>query len=280
MPAPDASRTTYDCSPENLRILSDTFWTSSGWRTEAAHPAAAEFARAKDAGIMFDADEDRSDHDTWIARAHEAARQLTLEEVVEAFIASLGSRRLDLRSALSSYIVAQNLPKHPIDIKRSRPFCPVCEAPRVPGANPNLLNFERFRWGGVRKLAIDYVAFDLEQFARAPRLRRTAEDMSLARAIFKTIRDCPPATTAAKLAGILKPLPGNKAERSMLIGTLGIAGILDTPAHTGFADRFVEYQDRAIPNRHYIEDPYPICWWTAADGINRSALRDVLAFDL
>ena len=102
VPSPDASRTTYDCSPENLRILKDTFWTSAGWRRPRAYPAAAKFARAKEAGIVVDADEDRSDHDTWIARAREAARQLTLEEVAEAFIASLTSRRLDLRSALSS----------------------------------------------------------------------------------------------------------------------------------------------------------------------------------
>jgi hypothetical protein len=40
----------------------------------------------------------------------------------------------------------------------------------------NILSFERFKWGGVRRDNVAYVAFDLEQFVRAPRLQPTRAD--------------------------------------------------------------------------------------------------------
>jgi hypothetical protein len=42
-----------------------------------------------------------------------------------------------------------------------------------------VLSFERSKWGGVRTDHVEYIAFDLEQFARAPRLQPTPADISL-----------------------------------------------------------------------------------------------------
>ena len=57
--------------------------------------------------------------------------------------------------------------------------------------NASTLNFGRFRWGGVRREAICYVAFDRQQFARAPRLAPTRADVDVARQVLGTLRALP-----------------------------------------------------------------------------------------
>ena len=136
----------------------------------------------------------------------------------------------------------------------------------------NVLNFERFKWGGVRTDHVEYVAFDLEQFARAPRLRPTPADLDLGRQIIAQLRDLPPDTTAARAVTHLKMVKGNKAERDTLMGILGVCGILQTADHPGYTASFVNACDRTLPGRRYVDQEYPACWWTAGDGINNEAL--------
>ena len=227
---------------------------------------------------MFGPDTPR-DHDDWVTRARGAAQGLTLSEVRDAFLASLTSRRLDLRSALSSYIIARSLPDHPFDGTAAQFRCLVCDAVAHSSADLNILSFERFKWGGVRKLDIGYIAFDLEQFERAPKLEPSRADKTLAREISAFIQSCPPSTTPTQLAQALKMLPGNKDERASFIDALGIVGILNAPEHPGFLTRFVTSADRNLPNRHYVDDGYPVCWWTAANGVDNLALLEVLALE-
>lgn len=56
----------------------------------------------------------------------------------------------------------------------------------------NVLNFERFKWGGVRRDDIAYIAFDLEQFARAPRLAPTRADIEVGQQLIDALRGLPP----------------------------------------------------------------------------------------
>lgn len=221
------------------------------------------------------AGDDSSSHDERVERARAAANRLTFDEVRAGFIASLTSRRLDLRSALSSYIVARSLPSHTFDADSRGPRCPVCDLSGCTN-NLNVLNFERFKWGGVRKLDVSYVAFDLEQFERAPRLMPTRSDFETLEGLIVSIRACPPATTATQLANALKVIPGNRDERKTPIDSLGIASILDTRDHPGFLREFIPAPERRLPNRHFIDSAYPACWWTAAEGINDAALTEVL----
>lgn len=93
---------------------------------------------------------------------------------------ALASRRLDLRSALGSYAIACQLPWHVFspagDIDPCGGYtsvspsdCGICGSPARPGpADLNLYSFERFKWGGVRRDDVSYIAFDLEQFSWAP----------------------------------------------------------------------------------------------------------------
>jgi len=87
-----------------LRILFDTYWSPNGWNSQPSTPP-DDLAFARTAGIMFEPI--ALDHDEEIQRALRARDAVTARQVGHAFLASLNSRRLDLRSALGSF--AENL---------------------------------------------------------------------------------------------------------------------------------------------------------------------------
>lgn len=267
---------TYDASPSSVRPLLDTFWSSAGWREPRNWPTEADMAAAVKRGVMFPAPL-TYDHDGWVEAARSAAYQTSAGEVEDAFLVSLTSRRLDLRSALSSYVLARALPEHPYTAMRGSGQCAVCGLYAQAAAQDlNVLNFERFKWGGVRRDDLTYVVFDLQQFRRAPRLKVTAEDVALARAVLKTLSELPATTTAVEAVAHLKMLKGNKAEREVLMDMLGICSILDTGEHHGYAHGFVSAVQRDLPPYHFVDRAYPTCWWRAAAGINLEAVSDVL----
>lgn len=277
VPAVTLPAGTYDASASALRPLMDTFWSARGWRRPPAWPTTEVMRRAAQTGVMF-ASSRTEDHDRWVRAARQAVCQVTAEEAGEAFLASFTSRRLDLRSALGSYAVARFLPEHEVELLATHGCCAVCGQYTWAGdpVDLNVLNFERFKWGGVRRDHIDYVTFDLEQFARAPRLTPTRADIDIGHQLITCLRQLPPATTAARAATQLTMLTGNKAERDSLLGTLGVCGILGAAAHAGYAQAFIPYRDRELPGRRFVDQAYPTCWWTAADGINDDALQTFL----
>lgn len=270
-----AGTASYDPSPEALRILMDTFWTLQGWRDRRAWPGPDEMRTAVEAGVMFTTRR-TEDHDGWVRAARAAAAQLSPQEVGDAFLASLTSRRLDLRSALGSFAVARVLPEHPIELVPDDHRCQVCAESKLAGDRPedmNVLSFERFKWGGVRTDDVEYIAFDLEQFARAPRLDPTDADIDLGQQLIDQFRRLPAETTAANAVSHLRMIKGNKAQRDKLIGILGVCGILQTKKHPGYTKAFVRLCDRKLPGRRFVDQAYPACWWTAADGVNAEALK-------
>jgi hypothetical protein len=271
------SGNTYDPSPEVLRALAKTFAGPVSSLKTPAWPEPEVMDRAVAAGVMFR--EPRTlDHDGWVGTAHEVVRQVSAEEVAEAFLASLTSHRLDLRSALGSWAVARFLPEHPLDLWHQHNSCRVCgfsqraDRPR----DLNWLNWARFFGGGVNPTFIAYLAFDLEQFAYAPRLRPTAADLDLARRVLDYLRGLPPQTTAAKALSGLTMVKGNSGEREGLLTILGACGILATADHPGFTDRFIPYSEQELPSQRFVFGVYPVCWWRASDGVNDDALLQFL----
>src|SRR5262245_36590248 len=128
-----------------VSVLFDTYWTSAGWRkdnTRSTRPG--DFEYAKRAGVMFDPI--RVGHDDIVKRAITAVRRVKRQAVADAFIVSLASRCLEVRSALGSFAVLQHFPRH--QPPRQRGACPVCGEYNLPGREQdlNVLNFERFKW--------------------------------------------------------------------------------------------------------------------------------------
>lgn len=264
----------YDPSRSALAPLMATFWETTGWRKSPAWPGPEVMAAAMAAGVMFE--EPRTeDHDGWVRAARAAAGRLSAAEVGEAFLASLGSRRMDLRSALGSYAVARRLPEHAFVPASYSDRCAICDQPdRQPEPEDlNVFSFERFKFGGVRHDGVPYEAFDLEQFRLAPRLAPTRADLDLGQQLIDQLRQLPPATTAARTAPYLKMIKGNKNERDVILEILSLCGILQADQHPGYADTYVPFTERTWPAKAYCFKGYPIWWWTADNGVNDHALH-------
>jgi len=258
-----------------LRILFQTYWSPAGWRDGRRFETAPDDLRyAQRAGVMFDPV--RLTHERVVRWALDVRAKAQAREVADAFLASLTTRRLDLRSALGSYAVLRHFPDH--EHSGGRGACRICGEydPRGSDTDLSVLNFERFKWGGVRHDQAVYAAFDLERFLSAERREPTDEDAAVMRAILDAIDGVAAETTASRLQGRLGAVfRSNKAERDVVLGILGHCGILRAAGHPGYWDHYVPFADRELPPRRFVDMAYPACWWRGRDGLDRDALRRV-----
>jgi hypothetical protein len=260
-----------------VQILLDTYWSSSGWRDGPA-VAGEDLRYAVEAGLMFEAAR-KATHDEVVDGVLDAYSSIALQAVADCFLASLSTRRLDLRSALGSFTIARHLQPHrfepgPPEIDEACAVCGVFEVEE--DIDLNVLNFERFKWGGVRRDDLAYAWLDLQQFSAADRLRPTPADRNAFDQLLSALAAFPAGTTASKAAG--QPWTGitaNKAEREVLLDILGVCSVLETPEHRGYADHFVRAADRELPPYRNVERVYPVCWWRAEHGVNRRAAESL-----
>lgn len=255
------------------KILFDTYWSSTGWKRDNQRTLSDDdYAFAKSKGVMFDPI--RLDHADAVDRLSNATARLTRRIVADAFLASLSTRRLDWRSALGSYAVFQNLPSHTAE--RASRACAVCGSNVEPVAlDLNVLNFERLKWGGVRHCDVNYAMLDLGLFLDEPIAAPTAEDTRIFRDVLSSINDAPAKVSSASLHHeFAKCLKSNKAERDVIVAVLGYCGIIATPEHPGFSDNFIPPASRELPDRHFVDMPYPACWWRRETGLNLGKLEE------
>jgi hypothetical protein len=262
-----------------LKTLTNTYWCVTGWVPKDKRKTDPEaFAKAKAAGIMFDAC--AVTHDELVKRGRAAFGKITRESVVEAFLASLTTRRLELRAALGSWVYLKNLPGHS---HTGSGMCDICGQYNSPDEEQglNVLNFERFKWGGVRHDNLLFAVFDLETFPELDSLKPCHEDISLFEGIIREIQRVPSETTAANLQKFIpKELKSNKDERESLLDILGVCGVLQTAEHNGYLHKFVKYSDRVLPPQRYVDRMYPFCWWRGSDGVNVSALDELFGGEM
>src|SRR6476661_9797781 len=93
-----------------LKILFDRYWSSAGWKADTARSniAPEDLAYAINAGYMFLPE--HVTHNDVVRRVIAIRDTVTTYEVSQAFLASLSTRRLDLRSALGTFAVAYHFP--------------------------------------------------------------------------------------------------------------------------------------------------------------------------
>ena len=258
-----------------LKILLDTFWSPAGWKPEAQRiTPPADYAYAKGKGTMFDPV--RLDHAQAIGGLLGFVARLDKRRVADAFVASLSTRRLDWRSVLGSYAVFQHLAPHaPKERERRCSVCGFFLHDDPVGEDLNVLNFERWKWGGVRHDHVIYAWLDLQLFLAAETPRPTAEDRRILRSLVEVIAQVPPRTTSAALnIHFARLLKSNKAERDAIVVILGFCDILPVPGHPGYHDAFVPVGERHLPDRHFTDMAYPACWWRGSDRINLAALQN------
>lgn len=253
-----------------LKTLLDTYWSAAGWKQAPKTPSGEAFEHAKRQGVMFDPL--WRSHDETIVQLRQQVRRLTERQIADGFLASLSTRRLDWRSALGSFSVAQWLPDHRVSAGAGQ--CPVCGLDCAPHFQDlNVLNFERLKWGGVRHADPMYALLDLELFLAHPPTAPTADDVRIFLELMTAITSVAPSVTASALhQHFLASLKANKAERDRVVAILGLCGVLDTPAHPGFGEAFVPIGERVLPNHHFVDMAYPACWWSGSAGINQRRL--------
>ena len=138
----------------------------------------------------------------------------------------------------------------------------------------NVLNFERFKWGGVRHADPLYATLDLEQFAKLKVDQPTEADISIMREIIDLIDNMPDDVSAARASKYLKcSLKSNEQERAVLLEILAYCDILETSDHRGYLNSFNSYSDRTSPPHRFVDREYPFCWWRASDGRNKAATK-------
>lgn len=251
-----------------LKILFDTYWSPKGWKQEYAI-SPEDFAYARAAGLMFDPAV--ITHESASARIRKVVRTLDPVRVGNAFLASLSTRRLELRSALGSYAIARHFPEH--GYHELSHDCFICGWQRdlFPLVDLSVLSFERHKWGGVRHEQPEYIAFDLEQFALLPPVEPTGEDLEIMRSILSFARSSAPDGHVSDLEKrMMGAFKSNQAERKILLQILGYCGILQRDDYPGYFESFVYYDDRKTRPSYWN---YPVCWWRGMDGVCEKALK-------
>jgi len=229
-------------------ILFKTYWKNGcGWIDRKERKISDEdSAYAKSKGLMFDPIAELS-HDECIEKIVEILSKISKDKVSKAFLSSLSTRRLDWRSGLASYFIAEQLPPHKYTpevsghsyengvMVRTHYSCGICCGSKygVTGyeiyknEDLNILNFERIKWGGVRHGDLIYTLFDLEQFYLTEIPEPTAEDIAVFRSILAVVNSSlsadSPRTLEKNLSTVIKSAKG---ERDVLIEILACVGIL------------------------------------------------------
>ncbi len=251
-------------------ILFRRYWSAKGWHK--GEISAAEFAYAKKTGMMFDPID--ASHDGIVENALAIRDSITPETVANAFLFSLPSRRLDLRSALGSYSALLHLTPHRYKQISGRIDCAICGAYlKSPGTDINILNFERHKWGGVRHADPLYASLDLEWFRSAHVPSSGTEGSEILRHAFAKIRDLGPGARPGDAEVAIQGLfASSKAERRIVIDILGLAGVLAPTNLPNFFSSYPECVYRKQPTNKN-DWKYPVLWWRGSDGIGEEAMR-------
>jgi len=261
-------------------ILFGAFWKDGWIRDSDRYVSPDDFAYAKRMGYMFDPIE--LSHDQVVSQLIEERERADLTALSNSFLASLGSRRLDLRSALGSYAFASNFPQHEIAMTsativpsgaRRCNWCGFYEFQNPVKVDLSLLNFERHRWGGVRRDNPVYAWLDLSLFRAEALQNPTDTDKQMMHEILEAARSMEPDATASSLekalAGTLK---SSKAERRVLIEILAVCGVLQPRSRAGYFGEFTLDFEREHTGQHFNDWSYPAIWWRGSDGVSETAL--------
>ncbi|MGQ8873371.1 hypothetical protein [Paenibacillus sp. TSA_86.1] len=239
-----------------VKILMNTFWGGGGWKSPRDPFSGDDFEYAKSNGVMFDPL--TITHDEIVQRLHNIHQNPALKErVITAFLHSLSTKKVYLRSALCSWALTRNMPLHTFGerpaLHANTSSCGDCNFLRLQSdkqyvnADLNVLNFERMKWGGVRHGWLLYCLMDLELLLQdyndnrststgndhLPPYEVTEEDRTILARLLETAQTGDAKDSARSLEKKWKDcLPSSKQERDTLLEIWAAAGILvpgDTP---------------------------------------------------
>ncbi|SDY25362.1 hypothetical protein SAMN02910264_01810 [Ruminococcaceae bacterium YAD3003] len=261
---------------EGKKILLSSFWCSQGWhKTEITDEV---FELCKKQGYMFDPPVVVT-HEEFFRQLDDVLKKTDPKDVANAFLYSLSTRELEFRSALGSYWYAVSIPEN---MKKDDPY--LCGWSRWSdfqlkrSSGYNVLNFERYKWGGVRHTDPTYALFDLEQFLLLPKVTPKDEDIRILKEILSCVSEIKPSDKVGALQKTItskKIFSSNKSEVQILLNILGICGVLSSADHPCYADKFAPCDGSRDPVESKNDYDYPVNRWYARDGINTDRLKIV-----
>lgn len=272
-----------------LKLYRDTDFANNAPLTDGQK---ADFELAKSEGYMFDYPQPVSHAET-MERLSVLLEKISREDVANAFLYSLSTRRLEYRSALASYYYAVAIPEHE-NAPDGYGVCTVCgfkewKRGKQTGVKTaaftdgfNRFNYLRYKYGGSLGIDFNFALFDLEQFVKLPRVSPGDEDIEILKRILGCVgklegwRD-----KVAKLQKAViheKILKTNADEMSQLLEALGICGVLTDRKYPAFEEKFVTFDE--IRSLQFSEWDYPINMWRAFCGVNKERLLKVFGIEL
>ncbi|PHR57785.1 MAG: hypothetical protein COA44_04715 [Arcobacter sp.] len=252
-----------------IKILSDKYWdTKTGWQKKVI--SQDDFNYAKEQGVMFD--ELLVNHDDILKSCLTTIEDTSKANIINAFISSLSNRKLELRSALGSYACGINLTPHKF-LKTSSSSCAICGTYKHDEySDINVLNFERFKFAGVRHLDPIYIWLDLSLFNKIEIISPTAEDINMMKKILQTLSNIE-GNKLSDAEKALKFLKSNKNEREQIISVLGYCGILHIPSEEPFYKYYTPQDERKSSNHSKSDWPYPADLWRPDYGLSEDAIK-------
>jgi len=229
-------------------------------------------------------------HRVVLKKINKVLKRISAEDVANAFLYSLSTRKLEYRSALGSYWYAIAIPKHKVDkgYHKHKFHCYLCGWDRCDkymlGQDmEKILNYfyqQRYKYGGVMHTKIDYALFDLEQFLKLPKVIPTDEDKEIIKNLLMCIKQLKDTDKAGKLKEVILKqniFKTNKDEVSSLLDILGICGVLASKDFPCYYDNFVDEYQRS-PIEHKNDFAYPVNRWRKVDGINYKRFEEIFNF--
>lgn len=262
------------------KILLSTYW-KNGWIDRPLdNLSKRDFEYAKEHQLMFN-NLDYIHHNDCLSQIIEFRDKLNSEILGKAFLSSLSSRRLDLRSALASYHIAKQLEEHLYDpvvsgqsyengeVIHTSYTCKVCRDAQYgiigneeyQNVDLNVLNFERIKWGGVRHGQLVYTLLDLKLFCQQDIPEPSQEDVNILKEILNSISNSEANDYPSALERRLKDVVKSSAnEREALIEILACIGVLEPKSY-----------DRPIRGK---SDWVYATYWRGEDGYNDAVIKE------
>lgn len=252
----------------------------------------ADFELAKSEGYMFDPPQPIP-HEEAMKRLSDVLSAISREDVANAFLYSLSTRRLEYRSALASYYYAVAIPKHE-NVPDGYGVCSVCGFKEWKRSDQSVVktaaftegfnefNYRRYKFGGGLGIDFNFALFDLEQFVKLPRVSPCVEDIEILKRILGCVsklegwRD-----KVAKLQKAViheRILKTNADEMSQILEALGICGVLTEKNYPALEEKFVTFDE--IRSLQFSEWEYPVNMWRAYCGVNKERLLKVFGIEL
>jgi hypothetical protein len=185
---------------------------------------------------------------------------------------------------LGSYYYAKSIPFHKYEPHYGT--CTICGYygyKKVPdkyekSRGLNVLNFERYKWGGVRHDKLDYAVFDLEQFAKLPKVSPCERDLQIYSNILELAKQVGANMKIGSLSKLIvssKIFKTNKSEVDIMLGILGICDIFNSEKNKGYLNNFTNADGSRDPVEYKNDFTYPVNMWHGYDGINNKAISQV-----